>query len=99
MSLEKLGGQLVGFYALTDHHIYSTADLTAIATAAHDARADIVVTTLKDLVKVQLEHLGSIPLMALEIALELLTGAEEMDALLATIASASVSPRTHVRDR
>ena len=99
VSLEKLGGQLVGFYPLTDHHIYSTADLTAIATAAHDARADIVVTTLKDLVKVQLEHLGSIPLMALEIALELLTGAEEMDALLATIASASVSPRTHVVDR
>ena len=87
-SLTNVGATLVGFRSFPDHHAYTAADLAAIQAWASGLRADLVVTTLKDLVKVRAERLGDIPLFALEIALELLPGDESsasLDRLLESV--------------
>jgi tetraacyldisaccharide 4'-kinase len=71
-SLTDLGANLVGFRPFPDHHAYTAADLDAIRDWAAGLRAELVVTTLKDLVKVRRDRLGEAPLFALEIALEIL---------------------------
>ena len=75
-SLTNLGAALIGFRLFPDHHAYTAADLDAIRDWAADLHADLVVTTLKDLVKVRTDRLGDIPLFALEIALEILPGGD-----------------------
>ena len=96
-TLEKLGSTLVGFRALADHHAYSREDNAAIAGWAHDLHADAIVTTLKDLVKVEAEHLGDIPLVALQIAIEITAGLESFDRVLRTIVSRSPSGSTRTQ--
>ena len=75
-SLTNLGAALIGFRPFPDHHAYTAADLDAIRDWAAELHADLVVTTLKDLVKVRTDRLGDIPLFALEIALEILPGGD-----------------------
>lgn len=82
LALERLGADLVDFKTYPDHHAYSAGDTAAIAARAAAARAEIIVTTLKDLVKVQAESLGGIPLTALEIAIEFRTGEADLEALV-----------------
>ena len=96
-TLQKLGGTLVGFRALPDHHVYSRDDNAAIAHWAHDLHADTIVTTLKDLVKVQAERLGDIPLVAIQIAIEITAGLEPFDSVLRTILSRGPSGSTRTR--
>ncbi|MFM8414162.1 MAG: tetraacyldisaccharide 4'-kinase [Planctomycetota bacterium] len=68
----------VGFRSFADHHAYGPADLEALATWARQSRAELVVTTLKDLVKIRRDRLGDLPLVALEVALEPLGDAEPL---------------------
>jgi tetraacyldisaccharide 4'-kinase len=80
-SLAAVGANLVGFRPFPDHHAYAAADLDAIRDWAAGLRADLVVTTLKDLVKVRADRLGDAPLFALEIALEILPGGDSSASL------------------
>jgi tetraacyldisaccharide 4'-kinase len=80
-SLANLGVTLVGFRPFPDHHAYTTADLAAIRDWATGLHADLVVTTLKDLVKVRTDRLEDIPLFALEIALEILPSGDSSASL------------------
>ena len=80
-SLENLGADLAGFRPFPDHHAYTATDLHALHDWAAGLRAELVVTTLKDLVKLRVERLGDIPLFALEIALEILPGGDSSDRL------------------
>ncbi|MFM8434568.1 MAG: tetraacyldisaccharide 4'-kinase [Planctomycetia bacterium] len=82
LALERLGAELVDFAMYPDHHPYAAGDTAALASRATAARADLVVTTLKDLVKVQTESLGAIPLAALEIAIEFRAGEPSLEALV-----------------
>ena len=82
LALERLGADLIDFRTYPDHHAYSAADAAAVASWATTARADLVVTTLKDLVKVRTESLGGIQLAALEIAIEFLAGEAGLEALV-----------------
>ena len=85
-TLAGLGVELVGFRALADHHPYSAADIAELAEwAAGGPGAELVLTTQKDLVKVRLDALGAVPLRALRIGLEVLDGAEVLEAALAAI--------------
>ena len=79
-TLESLGADVVWFRALADHHAYGAGDFTALAAGAVAARADLVVTTLKDLVKVRNRDVGGVPLVALEIALVVREGEEDLTA-------------------
>lgn len=89
-SLTDAGANVVGFRSFPDHHAYASADLDAIRVWASGLQADMVVTTLKDLVKVPEERLGDVPLFALEIALEMLPGVDadsNLNTLLAPLAT------------
>lgn len=81
-TLERLGAEIVEFRAFPDHHAYTSDDIARLARLTTAARADLAVTTLKDLVKLPHETLGDAPLAALEIAIEFLTGEAELDELV-----------------
>ena len=76
------GREPAGFRGYTDHHAYSPADLDSIASAARSMAADLVVTTLKDLVRVQRTELGGLPLAAVEIAIEFAAGAAGLESAI-----------------
>jgi tetraacyldisaccharide 4'-kinase len=100
MSLENLGANLVGFRPFPDHHAYTAVDLHAIRDWATGLHADLVVTTLKDLVKVRADRLGDIPLFALEISLEILPGGDSaaaLDTLLAPVMARAAQRRDRVQ--
>ena len=69
-SLESCGG----FRGFPDHHRYSDADLDSLGGWARETGADVILTTLKDLVKVRRDHLGPLPVFAVEISLVVLGG-------------------------
>lgn len=50
-TLERQGLQLAGFHPLADHQRYSSATLEALLSKARRAKADALITTEKDLVK------------------------------------------------
>ncbi|MDD4890304.1 MAG: tetraacyldisaccharide 4'-kinase [Phycisphaerae bacterium] len=50
-TLATLPGECVEFVAFADHHAYAAADLSALAELARGNRADVLVTTQKDAVK------------------------------------------------
>lgn len=81
-TLERLGAEVVAFHPFPDHHAYSAADIAALGSLAADVRADLALTTLKDLVKLPHETLRDAPLAALEIALEFLAGEAELGGLV-----------------
>lgn len=92
-SLESCGAELVGFRGFPDHHAYTPADLDDLDRWAGGLRADLVVTTLKDLVKIDRERLGGVPLAALEVALEVLAGGEALEAAIARATKRLVAER------
>lgn len=57
-----------------DHHHYSWSDLHELAAWREEQQADVLVTTLKDLVKIPADHPVSRHVYALEIASEVVTG-------------------------
>jgi len=50
-TLIALGGQLIKFLAYPDHYFYQNSDVRAIAAAAKEGKAEMIVTTEKDAVK------------------------------------------------
>ena len=52
---------VAGTLSFPDHHIYTDADLGRIAGAAAAARADVIVTTQKDAVKIDRRDIIAIP--------------------------------------
>jgi tetraacyldisaccharide 4'-kinase len=84
-TLEPLCATLVGFRSFPDHHLYNAADVADLATWSRNLGADLILTTQKDLVKLRAGALGPIPLSALRIGLEIIRGAEVMDAALARL--------------
>ena len=86
-AVAALGAELVGFRPFPDHYAYSSGDLAELGDWAASLRADLVVTTLKDLVRIRTDRLGDRPLFAVEIALEILSGADSLETLLAPVAA------------
>ena len=96
-SLANVGTTLAGFRPFPDHHAYTATDLAAIRDWATELRADLVVTTLKDLVKVRADRLGDRPLYALEIAMEILPegdSAAGLDAVLSAVLERVIKDNT-----
>lgn len=78
-----LGGRVVGTSRFPDHHRYTPADAEAVAAAARAARAEWVVTTRKDWVKLAaLWPSGDPPLLRLDLRVEWLSGREAWQAAL-----------------
>lgn len=75
-SLTRLSAQLSGCLRFADHHWYTAADRRRIAARAAAAGAEVV-TTAKDAVR--LEWPGGIPAWSLQIELEVLSAAHELE--------------------
>ena len=75
--------KLMRHFAFPDHHVYSAADLERICDAALKNNA-VVVTTEKDLVKMDLEILrqSTVPLFFLPIEIAFLKNGKEFDEML-----------------
>jgi tetraacyldisaccharide 4'-kinase len=60
-----------------DHHRYNETDLIAVRSAAERLNAEAVVCTQKDLVKINLAQLGTLPLWAVRVGIDFLLGQDE----------------------
>lgn len=73
-TLEQQGLTIGGFHAFADHHHYAEADLLDLARQASESGADCLVTTVKDLVKIDAAWLSGTSLQALDIRTRFLNG-------------------------
>ena len=81
-TVEAQGAEVVAEMIYPDHHPYPPHDYAHIGQAAHAAAAELIVTTVKDLVKIRQASLRDTPLVALEIAIDVLSGEADMRALV-----------------
>jgi tetraacyldisaccharide 4'-kinase len=84
-TVEQLGVAPKGFRTFPDHHAYTRRDVDALAGWVRDLGAGLALTTQKDLVKLRTATLGAVPLCALRIGLEVLSGAEALEEALARL--------------
>ena len=84
-TLANLGTNVVDFRVFPDHHAYTAADVASLGDWVRDSRADLALTTQKDLVKLRAPSLGPSPLRALRIGWDLLTGEDVIDRALTAI--------------
>ncbi|MCS6849670.1 MAG: tetraacyldisaccharide 4'-kinase [Gemmataceae bacterium] len=79
-TLADLGARLRAFRGFPDHHVYTRRDVEDLRAWARQLPADgLVLTTQKDLVKLQLNRLAERELWALRIRLHLTWGQELLD--------------------
>jgi len=74
----KFGVNPVAMVCFPDHHRYNLADAEFVAKFAESERADAVLTTRKDAVKLSSLWRSEIPLFALEVKLRWLQGEDEI---------------------
>ncbi|MEX0717368.1 MAG: tetraacyldisaccharide 4'-kinase [Planctomycetaceae bacterium] len=91
-TLDDLGANVVHWRTFPDHHHYTAQELDDVAAAARVAEAEILATTLKDLVKIAAEESGGLPLWGVNIGARVLRGGDALEQLLGTIAAAVASP-------
>jgi tetraacyldisaccharide 4'-kinase len=89
-ALDSCGYDVREFRAFPDHHAYTASDVEAMARTAARAKADAIICTHKDLVKVAAlpgagRALGQ-PLWALEVGMRIAAGQTEFEARLAMLA-------------
>jgi tetraacyldisaccharide 4'-kinase len=87
-TLNRVGVDTVRFRTFPDHHAYTTSDVADLTGWLRTSEADLALTTQKDLVKLRTPNLGDVPLCALRIGMELLTGAEIVEDALNAVTSA-----------
>jgi len=95
-TLDDLAADVVAFRPYVDHHDYSAADHADLVAWGGAQGADVLVTTLKDLVKLSAlppTRGDAMPLVAVEIALMIESGADDLGRLVDSIASRSPPPR------
>jgi len=81
-TLTTLGHEPVATLTFPDHHTYTTDDIHRISEETESVGAEIIVTTLKDLVKLPLTSVRNRPLCALEIGIQFQTGLHDLEYLL-----------------
>jgi tetraacyldisaccharide 4'-kinase len=81
-SLTAIGCEIVAWREFPDHHSYTPADLAAIAESAHKAGAELIVCTQKDLVKLRVDRLSNLALLALIVEMRFLCGQEALERLV-----------------
>ena len=81
-TLTTLGNEPVATLTFPDHHTYTTDDIHRISEETESVGAEIIVTTLKDLVKLPLASVRNRPLCALEIGIQFQTGLHDLEYLL-----------------
>jgi tetraacyldisaccharide 4'-kinase len=85
-SLVQRGVQLALFQVFADHFPYGRADVESLAGRLREQQIEDVICTGKDLVKLQVDQLGGAHLWALEIGIEFLSGRDQLESRLASLA-------------
>ena len=87
-TVESLDCSVAAFKAYPDHHLYNVSDEKEITALAEDVRADAVVCTMKDFVKLSPTLLqASIPIYGIEIEMAFLSGGTEFWTLIDSVIS------------
>lgn len=86
-TLQACGVEPVGFRTFPDHHQYTSRDLAQLQRWAVGLRADLLVCTRKDLVKLQQQPMGSVPVQALIIEAHVSGSAEPLTRCLEQLAA------------
>lgn len=86
-TLQKLDCNVVGFRAFADHYPYGRTDLESLAEWARRLRAEAIVCTQKDLVKIQAPRLDGLPVYSLCGGIEVLSGGDGLESRLAQLAA------------
>jgi tetraacyldisaccharide 4'-kinase len=81
-SVKGLGAVVVDRHTFPDHHAYSAADLSELQTLATRADASVLLCTHKDLVKIRNIKIERLPVWALAIDLQFITGQEALVSLV-----------------
>jgi len=81
-TLSNLDLDVAAMWHFEDHHHYTQADFEALAAWSDECRAEALVTTHKDLVKIPHVRLGECPVWALRIGMDILDGAEMIEGRL-----------------
>ncbi len=85
-SLAGLGYRIAAFHRFPDHHVFDRQDVAALERSlAEQPALDAVVCTCKDLVKLDLSQLGSLPLWALAISIDVTDGLSSVEAELCRV--------------
>ncbi len=79
-TLETLGCNIIAWREFPDHHTYTREDVDSLKAWATEA--DEVLCTRKDLVKLGVTSLGTVPLWAVSVQLSFLTGQNSLEAAL-----------------
>lgn len=90
-TLARLAAEVVEFISFPDHHAYTPADFARLVAQARRGGAALLVTTLKDLVKVPAGCADELPVGAVEIAIEPLSGVDEVTALIDAAAAGTMT--------
>jgi tetraacyldisaccharide 4'-kinase len=72
-----------------DHHAYERDDIDSLGHWAREKRASALVCTHKDLVKLGVDEIAGIPLWAVEIGLDILSGQQALEECLAGVVAPS----------
>ena len=84
-SLQLAGCRVIAFRPFPDHHRYTRDDVAELGEWVRQVQPTQVLTTQKDLVKLEIGTLGGVPLRAVEIDTRLVQGQPELEARLQTI--------------
>lgn len=95
--LERNGFPVAGptFRVFPDHHRYTRQDVEQLRTWAEELGSPVIVTTQKDLVKLELSQLSQSPLWAVEIGTRVHAGHELLERHLGMIAERVSPDDTH----
>jgi len=81
-TLGELGAVVIGRLAYADHHAFTEEDRRHMGDAAARREAEWIVTTDKDAVRLEARLPEGCPVVVMEIALEIIEGAEALEAAL-----------------
>jgi tetraacyldisaccharide 4'-kinase len=84
-TLTELGAAVVGFRSFPDHYNYSRNDVSQLVHWVAAERPQAVLTTQKDWVKIRLETLADVPLLAVRIEAQVTAGQDQLESALSRI--------------
>lgn len=88
-TVEKCGAAITAFRPFPDHHSYTADDVASLSDWAKTNGAKAIVCTQKDLVKLQVDDLGGVPLLAIQIDIRFQRGESELLSAIGRVATAA----------
>jgi tetraacyldisaccharide 4'-kinase len=77
--------QIAAWQEFPDHHAFNNADIAEVNRQAAECKADVIVCTHKDLVKLPTQAIGDRPILAITIDMRFLAGQELLESALESV--------------